>query len=85
MQEQAVQWDPLMDGPRPSGATRLFVLYLLIVVLISLTRSIRLAAQFWRFKRSFAEADSLDEKPISLLGLLWTGDLPSILLTSNWV
>jgi hypothetical protein len=62
MQEVTVQWAPPTDVHRLGGAGKLFVLYLLIVVLISVAKSIRLGAQFWRLKRSSAGAGNLDEK-----------------------
>ena len=50
MQEEVVQWDPMYEH-HLGGATKLFLLYLLIVVAISLAKSIGLARQLLRLRR----------------------------------
>src|SRR5271155_3199115 len=55
MQEETVQWDPLAINRNPSWVIRFFVLYLLTVLVISLVKSISLAAQLWRFERKFPQ------------------------------
>ncbi len=49
MQEETVQWDPMMEH-RLSWGAKLFVLYLLAVLVVSIVKAINLATQLWRFR-----------------------------------
>jgi hypothetical protein len=49
MQEGTVQWDPLAINHQTSLVTRFSFIYFLTILVISLIKSISIAAQLWRF------------------------------------
>jgi hypothetical protein len=49
MQEGEVGWDPISISYHPPVALRLFVFYVLIVLLVSLVKSLRLSSHLWLF------------------------------------
>jgi hypothetical protein len=66
MQEETVQWNPMMEH-RLSWGAKLFVLYLLAVLVISLLKAVSLATQLWRFRSRLPKEASNDSEKAELL------------------
>jgi len=52
MQPEGVPFDPIIIERQPSGPTKFFAFYVLLVIIFSLARSVRLALQLRHLSRS---------------------------------
>ncbi|HLJ88097.1 MAG TPA: hypothetical protein VKZ53_14840 [Candidatus Angelobacter sp.] len=97
MQGDEIGWDPISVCSHPSWESGIFVLYLFVVVVISLVKTMGVVRILWflrRASRKFSHADAewmfawercsnkiLSLKRLTFFTLLWTVLVPARLLT----
>ena len=88
MQEQTVQWDPMMEYRMPYEL-RLFWLYSLIVVVVFFVKCLRIAGQLWSLRKAsdgdFGSICNLCKARIDSLKRLVTPTLLLSVLTSMYL
>ena len=72
--QETVQWDPIAINHQTSWVTRVFFLYLLTVLAISLIKSMSIAAQLWRFRPTLpreirGESEKADSLAAAAMGV----------------